>query len=48
MEWLRLPLQPTTSNSGALLTFAHLPNFTSRVSGRHWTVGTGLFPSKVA
>jgi hypothetical protein len=25
--WLRLPLQPTTSNSGALLTFAHCPNF---------------------
>jgi len=26
-EWLRLPLQPTTSNSGALLTFAHCSNF---------------------
>jgi hypothetical protein len=22
-----LPLQPTTSNGGALLTFAHCPNF---------------------
>ena len=36
-EWLRLPLQPTTSNSGALLTFAHCPNFKLRVSGRHRT-----------
>jgi hypothetical protein len=26
-EWLRLPLQPPASNSGALLTFAHCPNF---------------------
>jgi hypothetical protein len=26
-EWLRLPLQPTKSSSGALLTFAHCPNF---------------------
>jgi hypothetical protein len=25
-EWLRLPLQPTTPNSAALLTFAHRPN----------------------
>jgi hypothetical protein len=30
-EWLRLPLQPTKSSSGALLTFAHRPNF-KRVS----------------
>jgi len=34
-EWLHLPLQPTTSKSGALLTFAHCPNFKLRVSGRH-------------
>ena len=46
--WLRLPLQPTTSNSGALLTFAHCPNFKLRVSGRHRAVGTGLFPTTVA
>ena len=25
--WLRLPFQPTTSNSSALLSFAHCPNF---------------------
>jgi len=34
-EWLQLPLQPTTSKSAALLTFAHCPNFKLRVSGRH-------------
>jgi hypothetical protein len=45
---LRLPLQPTTSNSGTLLTFAHRPNFKLRVSGRHRAVGTGLFPTTVA
>jgi hypothetical protein len=31
-EWLRLALQPTTSHSRALLTFAHRPNFKLRVS----------------
>jgi hypothetical protein len=43
-EWLRLPLQPTTSNSGALLTFAHCPNFKLQAAqlGRLRTVGTGL------
>ena len=43
-EWLRLPLQPTTSNSGVLLTFAHCPNFKLQAAklGRHRTVGTGL------
>jgi hypothetical protein len=38
-EWLRLPLQPTTSNSGALLTFAHCPKF--QIAGgliRYWPV----------
>jgi len=45
---LRLPLQPTTSKSGALLTFAHSPGFKLRVSGRHRAVGTGLFPTTVA
>jgi len=32
-EWLRLPLQPTTSDSRALLTFAHCPDFKLLVSG---------------
>ena len=38
-EGLRLPLQPTTSNSGALLTFAHCPGFKLRAPG----MGAGLF-----
>ncbi len=33
--WLRLPVQQATSNSGALLTFAHCPDFKLLVSGRH-------------
>jgi len=43
-EWLRLPLQPITSNSGALLTFAHCPNFKLQAAqlGRHRTGGIGL------
>jgi hypothetical protein len=46
--WLRLPLQPTTSHSGALLTFAHCPDFKLRVSERQRTMGTGLFPTTLA
>jgi hypothetical protein len=42
-EWRRLPLQPTTSNGGALLTFAHCPNFKLRgvrsaPDGGYWPV----------
>src|SRR5579859_558190 len=32
-DGLRLPLQPTTSNSGALFTFAHHPKLPSRGTG---------------
>jgi hypothetical protein len=42
-EWLQLPLQPTTSNSAALLTFAHCPNLKLRVPGPHRTIVLACF-----
>jgi len=44
-DGLWLPLQPTTSNSGALLTFAHRPDFKARrVKFYQWPLRRPQYP----